>query len=195
MRIALLILAGGILTVMVKAEDQKTLAVAETTAANSEEPMSIFNEEIRQFKFKMEHERVESGTGQFVMEHFSKYEIPGFIGAYPELHTNSVVFIAAPEAELAIRKALATRIIELSGIPVGVPMPLETQKEYLQKQRKEQLAELANLECELVGNEEEPKVVERYKLLLAESNKELEIIERKIQIVEKYIKRQNEEQP
>lgn len=194
MRIALLILAGGMLTAAVRAEDRKTLAVAETTAANSEEPMSIFNEEIRAFKFKMEHELVEPETGRAIMEYLSKYEIPGFIGAYPELHTNSVVFIAAPEAEPAIRKALATRIIEHLGIPLGLPMPLETQKQYLQKQRKDKLAELAEWECDLVGNEENPQAVERYQLLLDEARKELNIIERKIQIVEKYMKQTKEVQ-
>jgi len=169
-------------------------AKAPERSINSEEPMSIFNEEIRRFKFKIERERVSLAMAKGVMERYFEDENPGVIGAYPDRLTNSLVFIAAPEAEPAIREALARRIINLLGIPDGPPTPLEAQREYLQKLRKEQLAELATLECRRTefDPEKDLEAVERIQLLLDDANEDLKVIERKIQIVEKYLKIQDE---
>ena len=200
MRTAMLVLAWAVMVMTARGDDREGNSIpakAERISnearqeINSDEPMSIYNEDLRKFKFKMEHELVGLETAQYVMESFRK-ENPGIIGIYPDVVTNSLVFIAAPEAEPAIRKALANRIIELQGIPDDFPAPLGTQKAYLQKQRVEQLARLARLECQFVGLEDQPKVVERFELLMNEAEQELKIIERKIEVVNKYIKRLDE---
>ena len=174
-----------------------TIAPAKACKAsvNSEEPMSIFNDELRRFKFRLEHEKVSKETAMVMTEvYLKKDEYPGIIGVYPDYLTNSLVFIASPESESAIRKALATRIINLWGIPNDIPTPLETQMVFLQKRRKEQLAELASLECELVQYDDgkHPEVVERIQLLMQEPEKELKSIKKQMDVVEKYLKIQND---
>lgn len=200
MRTAMLVMAWAMIVTSSRADDREGNPIPATAERapkearqeiNSDEPMSIYNEDLRKFKFKMEHEQVDLQTALYVMESF-RNENPGIIGIYPDRLTNSLVFIAAPEAEPAIRKALATRIIELQGIPDDFPAPLETQKALLQKQRVEQLARLASLECQFVGLEDQPKVMERFELLMNEAEQELKIIERKIEIINKYIKRLDE---
>ena len=171
---------------------EKVGTEAQPPLANaSEEPMPIFNEEIRRFKFQIEHTLVTSEVAQAFMVRYSNPENPDIIGAYADTKTNSLVVIGPPESEPAIRKSLATWMVEAGGLENP---SLEVQKRQLHDDRALFLVEMAVIEIALVdateGNREQAakELQDRLKAI----EKELQITERKIEIVNKYMKRLNE---
>jgi hypothetical protein len=159
----------------------------------SESPMSIFNEEIRRFKFQIEHTLVTNEVAQAFMVRYSNPENPDIIGAYADTNTNSLVVIGPPESEPAIRKSLATWMVETLEF---VNPSLEVQKRQLQEERKTLLSEMAQIEVGMVDVAERKgeQAAKELQDRLDAFEKELLITERKIEIVNKYMKRLSEVQ-
>jgi hypothetical protein len=155
--------------------------------------MSIFNDELRRFQFQIEHTFVTNGFALAFMQRYSGSGNPAIIGAYADAKTNSLVVIGPPEAESAIRKSLAIWMVETLDV---INQSLEVQKRELLDERKTWLAEMANIEVGLVDAAERKgeQAANELQARLESFEKELQITERKIEIVNKYIQRQNEVQ-
>lgn len=175
-----------------KPQAQQVETGAHPPLANiSEEPMSIFNEDVRRFKFQIEHTLVTNEVARAFMHHYSDSENPEIIGAYADSKANALVVIGPPESEPAIRKSLAVWTVETVGL--GNPS-LEVQKRQLHDDRALFLVEMAVIEIALVdateGHREQgaKELQDRLKAI----EKELQVTERKIEVVNKYIKRLDE---
>ena len=160
-------------------------------SANSEPPMSIFNDKLRRFKFRIERSDVVTVQGATAfMERYAARGNPEIIGAYPDADANLLVVIGPPEAEQAIRRSLATDIIEMQGID---PYPsLKIQKRILQSQGRELIRDMAQIEVVKVkiaatNDENRDKNVKRLDLQLQSLGAELDFVERQIQVVDKYL--------
>lgn len=193
---------AGIVFSIVRAEDIPTssemgeaepmgdlkMGSSQLPTAGSEEPMSIFNDEVRLFKFRIDHAIVDEETAAAFTVRYDVKENPPIIGAFPDAKTNALCVVGPPEAENAILRSLAKWIIEIQGIP-GPPLWLTLRK--LRGRRAEILADLANLEMALaegvekLEKQQKDQVQDRLKAFQAE----LIRIEKQIEIGEKYLKR------
>jgi hypothetical protein len=159
-------------------------------AANAEPGVSIFNDQLRRFKFLLERDVATLETAEEFLIRYRRPENPPIIGAYPDAHANALVVIGPPEAEQAIRKCLAERIVE--GLGIDGAMPLAMQLRLLRHERTEQLEILADLEVEEIaaaaeesGPSKAKQIADRRELLEAE----LSIVEQQIRVVRKYMAR------
>jgi hypothetical protein len=151
---AMLVLAFGLMVMQAKADEPAGTtdvysATAETMekSIDTEAPMSIYNDQLRCFKFKIDHAVVTVEEAAAFTVRYRANDNPEIIGAFPDDKTNSLCVIAAPEAEQAIRNSLATWIVELQGIP-GSPLTLQLRE--LEADRAARLSDLAQLEMKLV---------------------------------------------
>ncbi len=160
----------------------------ERTALAADRPMSVFNHQIRRFKFHLEDMLITAETAEmFMLQHQARNE-PEIIGAYADAKTNSLVIIGPPDAEHSIRVTLAKWIVDRQG---ASPQPLNVQKRTLEFRRKELLREMAELEVQIVGDENK----ERAKQVHARTKStelELNVVEKQIQVVVGYIRRLND---
>lgn len=190
MRFAQLAIVVGLFSInSVQAEDEKKTTgdpKPQVKNAVSDEPMSIFNEEIRCFKFKIDHATITIEQAYAFNERYNVKGNPPIIGAFPDVATNSLCVIAPPEAETAIRKSLATWIIDLQGLP-GSPLVFE--KRTLKAEREGLLTDLAHLELALVESPDDKNKQTEIQARMDAFEAELAVIERQIQVVEKYLKR------
>lgn len=153
--------------------------------AASEEPMSIFNDEVRLFKFRMDHLNhhvADVEEAMAFMERYKGKDNPPIIGAFPDAKTNSLCVVGPPEAENAIRRVLAQSIIEVQGI---FGPNLSTKLRKLRGERVEILTEMAVVEMVLVEEKQKEKIRDR----LSAFQTELTRIEKQIEIGEKYLQR------
>jgi len=159
-------------------------------AAAAEPGVSIFNDQLRRFKFLLEHEVATLDMVEEFLVNYRRPENPPILGAYPDTHTNALVVIGPPEAEQAIRECLARRMVEANGIK-GAP-PLAMQLRILQHERTERLEILADMEVEELaaaaaenGPSKAKQIAARRQIL----EDELKITEQQIRIVRKYMAR------
>jgi hypothetical protein len=159
-------------------------------AADVEPGASIFNGELKRFKFALEDLAVTSETAEEFMVRYQGSENPRILGAFPDTKTNSLFVIGPPEAEPAIRLTLAESIINAQGL-VGAPS-LDLQLRVLQQERKKLLFVMADLEIQEVaaaagenGPQKAKQLADRRKLI----EDELKIAEQQIRIVRKYMAR------
>ena len=164
--------------------------------AVNEPSTSIFNDKLRRFRFKLEYTDVVTVEEAVAfMRRYSKRGNPEIIGAYPDADANLLVVIGPPEAEPAIRKSLATAIIEMQGI--GGAGSLKVRKRKLQSRGREligNLAEIEALKVELLagktGNRDQK--IKQLDDRLQYFEAELNVVKQQLQVVEKYMKRLNE---
>jgi hypothetical protein len=157
----------------------------------TEGPMSIFNDEIRRFRFEIEDMLITNEVAQAFMVRYSDSTNPDIIGAYADTKTNTLVVVGPPEAEPAIRKSLAVWMVATTDL---VNPSLEVQKRQLLDERKTLLEEMANVEIGLVDAAERKgeQAAKELQARLESFEKELQITERKIEVVNKYLKRLDE---
>jgi hypothetical protein len=165
-------------------------ASAQPSAADAEPGVSIFNDQLRRFKFLLERDVATLETAEEFLIRYQRPENPPIVGAYPDAHTNALVVIGPPEAEQAIRECLAERVVE--GLGMDGAMPLAMQLRLLRHERTEHLEVIADLEVQEIaaaaeenGSSKPKQIADRRKLLEAE----LSIVEQQIRIVRKYIAR------
>jgi hypothetical protein len=188
-----LLVAAALLGGQGAAQEPSSLGGAQPKAkqaADTGPGESIFNDQLRRFKFLLEHEVATTETAEEFLIRYRRPENPPIIGAYPDAQTNALVVIGPPEAEQAIRECLAQRIADGLGI-VGAP-PLPMQLRLLQHQRTELLELMADLEVQEVGAASEEngpakasQLADRRKIFEAE----LRIVEQQIRVVRKYMAR------
>jgi hypothetical protein len=148
-----------------------------------DEPMSIFNHEVRRFCFAIEDLPVTVETAEeFMLLHQPRNE-PEIIGALADSESNSLIVIGPPEAELPIRVTLAKWLVERQG----AVSPLNLQKRTLEFRRKELLCAMAGVEIQLVEAMSEKETQLRARLQAVED--ELSIVEKQLQVVERYLLR------
>lgn len=162
-------------------------------APAGEEPVqSVFNEDLRCFKFRLlDDEQVETQTAAFFMAHYGQGKNPAIIGAFADVEANALAVVAPPEAEPAIRRALAEWMVVTHDL--GGTMSLEAQKQIFLSERRELLGEMAALETALVESDAEAdqKEAARLKERLNAFEKELQVVERQIEVVDRYVARRD----
>jgi hypothetical protein len=159
-------------------------------AVDDEPPMSIFNDQVRRFKFRLEHDVASWETAEAFMQRYRKPNSPRIIGAYPDSETNSLIVIGPPEAEQAIRESLAEWLVESGGL--GLSPSLAMQLRLLQQERTKLLAYMAEIEVQQVraaATPAESAKVPQLEARLAALAADLEIVEQQIRVVRKYIQR------
>ena len=175
-------------------KDEPQTATAAKASGEDVKPMSIFNDEVRLFKFRIEGTPATVEEAVAFMARYRTKGNPEIIGAYPDPDTNSLCIIGPPEAELAIRKTLARSIVEQGGIP-GTSLTM--QKRELRAFRKRLLDDIGALEIALVdaqtGINKKAADAEPYRNQKAALESELAVVERKLQIANQYLKRINED--
>jgi hypothetical protein len=179
-------LALAALTAAAASSQERNPAAAQ--AADSERPMSIFNDKVRRFKFELEDTVVTAETAEEFMISYQGRNRPPIIGAYADGETNSLVVLCAPEAEEAVRLHLASRIIDQVGL--GLSSSLKVKLRGLESRRRTLLAEMAELDVALVEADEGK--AEQLQVRLAKFKDLLSVVERQIAIVNRYIERQQD---
>jgi leucyl-tRNA synthetase len=172
-------------------------------ATSNEPPNSIFNDKLRRFKFRLEHtdfvtlDEVMRFMHSYSKHRYSKRGNPEITGAYADFDNNLLVVIGPPEAEQAIRKTLATTIIDVQGMPVddgGVN--LKAKKRGLQSKGREMIREMAQIEArnvelaaKKVKNREKDKIMKQLDSRFKALEAELAVLTQQIHVVDKYMKR------
>jgi hypothetical protein len=167
-----------------------------THAADGEPPMSIFNSQLRRFKFLLEHDVATMETAEVFMLRYKRPNNPRIVGAYPDARTNSLVVAGPPESEQAIRETLAEWIIESGGL--GQSPPLAMQLRVLHHERTQCLVQMAEIEVLKVKAERSAEDKSKAPQLAARLQSfadELETVERQIRVVRKYIDRLDQDFP
>jgi hypothetical protein len=169
--------------------------VAKQVVANAEPGESIFNDQVRRFKFLLEHELATTEAAEAFVHRYQRPENEKIIGAYPDIQTNSLVVIGPPEAEQAIRETIAQSMVDAQGL--GGAMPLAMQLRLLQHERTELLEQMAELEVQEVAAAEEENGSSKAKQLADRRQMfeaKLKVADRQIRIVRKYMARMESEE-
>lgn len=173
-----------------------TLLAARPSAAEDEPPMSIFNDQMRRFKFLLEHDVATVATAEEFVVRYRRPNNPRIVGAYPDAQTNALVVIGPPESEQAIRASLAEWVVESGG--TGRGQPLAMQLRILQHERRGCLEIMAGIEVQQVKaaattteKAKEPQLAAKLQVFEGE----LAIVEQQIQVVRKYMDRLAQDDP
>jgi hypothetical protein len=165
-------------------------ASAKPSPEDSELGESIFNDQLRRFKFLLEREVASLETAEEFLIRYRRPDNPPIVGAYPDADTNALVVIGPPEAEQAIRQCLAERLAD--GLGVDGAMPLAMQLRLLRHERTRLLELMADLEVEEIaaaaeenGPSKAKQLADRRKTFEAELN----VVEQQIRVVRKYMAR------
>lgn len=169
------------------ASAQQPMPPAAAQLADAERPMSIFNDKVRRFKFELEETLVTAELAEDFMISYQGRKQPAIIGAYADAETNSLVVISSPEAEEAVRVHLAGWMVSRQGLSTP---PLKVQKRALEFRRRVLLEGMADLEVALVAVDNAK--AEQLQVRLATFKAELSVVERQIDVVNRYIERQHE---
>jgi hypothetical protein len=168
----------------------------QTEKADAEPPTSIFNDRLRRFKFRLEHDVATVATAEQFMVRYNRPDNPRIIGAYPDAETNSLVVIGPPESEQAIRENLAQWVVASQGFGQGPPLSMQLR--LLEHQRTDLLEIMAGEEVAMVkaaaSNDERAKEKQIASRLQAFEG-ELKVVEQQIRIVRKYIDRLQHDDP
>jgi hypothetical protein len=185
--LALVLLAAAFAASLSSSQERDRVPPAAAQAADAERPMSIFNDKVRRFKFELEETLVTAEVAENFMLSYQGRKQPAIIGAYADAETNALVVISAPEAEEAIRVHLATWMVDRQGLSTP---PLKVQKRTLEFRRKNVLEEMAQLEVQGVGVDQAK--AEQLHARLAIFKAQLDVVERQIEIVQRYTALQND---
>lgn len=150
----------------------------------AQQPMSVFNDKVRRFRFCLENTPVTAETAQEFMVKYQGRNQTEIIGAYADTVTNSLVVVGPPEAEHAIRVTLAKWIVDRQGLS---PAPLQARRRGLEFRRQELLGEMADLEIQLVAAD--GSKAEQLQVLLQTFEDELRVVERQMEVVSRYVER------
>ena len=164
-------------------------------AADAEPAASIFNDQLRRFKFELEDEVVTAETAEEFMVRYRRPDNPPILGAYPDTRSNALFVVGPPEAEQAIRECLAQSIVDSLGLSRGTPLAMQLR--ILQHERKGLLAIMADLEVQEVAAAAEENGPAKVRQLAARRQifeDELKIIEQQIRVVRKYMARLEQEE-
>jgi len=168
---------------------RQTPSAAETAhadAAGPEAPESIFNGQVRRYRFALEGTLVTADTAEgFMIQYQGRgKERPRIFGAYADDEQNALVVVAPPEAEQAIRENLAGWIIAGKGIESP---SLKAQRRELESRWRVVLSAMAECEVELVKLTGDRAQQLRDRLRLYEA--ELTTLEKQLQVIDRYIPR------
>lgn len=170
-------------------QSRGTVDPSRAKAPAAEGPMSIFNDQVRRFRFVLEEMLITTETAEAFMIKHQLHNEPPIIGAYADSETNSLVVVGPPEAEQPIRETLAQWMVERQQVS---PPPLNVQKRTLEFRRKELLCTMAGLEVQLVGEEgdkAEGDKAEQIRQRLSAFERELAIVEKQLEVVDRYVQR------
>ena len=164
--------------------------------AAAEPPLSIFNDQLRRFKFQLEHDVATWDTAEVFMLRYQRPDNPRIVGAFPDADTNSLIIIAPPQSEQAIRDSLAEWMVEAQHL--GPAPALAMQVRVLQHERAELLQKMASIEIDQVkaaASEDEKAKVPQLADRLQQFERELKVVEEQMRVVRKYIDRLEDDEP
>lgn len=155
---------------------------------------SIYNERIRRFRFKLEKVKIEDDveTAQMFYLRYTSPDRPPLKGVWGEVESNSIVILAPPEAEQDIRDELARWEGETIGIPLSTfdEGTLEADLRQLEAERRYTIQKMSSIRVDIVeldvNSDSDTASKEKLKELsgqLSKLEKQLEQVDRKIQIV------------
>jgi hypothetical protein len=162
----------------------------------AEPPLSIFNDQLRRFKFQLEHDVATWETAEAFLLRYQRPNNPPIVGAYPDADSNSLIIIGKPESEQAIRESLAEWMVESQSL--GPARALAMQLRILQHERAKLLQQMAGVEVSQVkaaASEDEKAKVPQLAHRLQHFERELKVVEEQMQVVRKYIDRLEDGEP
>lgn len=145
---------------------------------------SIFSEQLKRFKFEFEDQLVSVEVVEEFLRRHEEHDEPKILGAYASAKSNALIVVGPPEAEAAIRMTLAKMFVLRQG---ASPAPLPMQQRTLEFRKRELLREMAELEVAMVAEPEARHA--QFADRLKEYEADLEVVEKQLQIVAKYLAR------
>ena len=115
--------------------------------------VSIYNDELKRFKFQLEHIDVYdvAEAGQKFWRRYIENGNPEIKGVWGDPRTNSLVIIAPPEAEQAIREAIARdESIAATGFDPGPSDALAHHQRRLTSEYNDLVEEIAEVQLQLI---------------------------------------------
>lgn len=185
--IALSLGFAGSVSAQTQLQSSYTSQPQAASAVVQESAFSIFNDKIRRYRFDFNNGPVTHEAVEAFKARYDNGQRPAIYGAYADPKTNSLIVVAKPEAEEAIRECLAENMMTQW---LGDYSLLMTQRE-LRHRRADMLTEMAHLEIALVDASSDEKAAP-IKARLHEFEGELQNIEKKLQLVKKYLNQINE---
>ena len=154
--------------------------------AKAEQPESIFNGQVRRYRFALEGRVV---TPDVAEEFVVQYQRPGkarppIVGAYADGERDALVVVARPEAEQAIRESLAEWIVASGGIESP---SLKMQRRVLEARWRVIVSGMAEVEVQLIESSDDR--AQQLKDRLRSFEGELTTLERQLQVIDRYIAR------
>lgn len=165
-------------------------AVAQQPPGFGEEPVqSIFNEEVRCFRFRVEGEVVTPEYTRAFHVRYQQDDHPPILGAFPDREEDVIRVVGPPEAESAIRMTLARWKFELSGVPTdsSAGSALELQRRELAAQRRSLIVDIGSVELARVEydetDEKQRSQIDQLDERIAALEVELAVVERKLAVI------------
>lgn len=156
---------------------------------------SIYNEQLKRFKFRLERIQVTSAAevAQEFVQLYRQRGNPPLKGVWGDPQTNSLVVVGPPEADQAIRDTIAL----WEGLLLGVDLDdesLESQQEKLRLRHRRALSQVASCRLEIIeataaGEEPDGKQLGELNERLETETEELELIEHKLRIIDESLQR------
>jgi hypothetical protein len=143
-------------------------------------------------------ERIEITDGAEFAEHFGfaygGRGNPPSMGVWGDPRTNSLVVVAPPDADQAIRNTLAKMEASSTGIEVGDPDSLEALQSQIHIRFRQALATVTRTKFEIIdaeasGKNPDGERLRKLKLDLEKWTKELENTERKLTLITQSLRR------
>lgn len=157
----------------------------------------IYNDRLQRFKFQLE--RIEITDGLEFAEHFwFAYKgrgNPPIMGVWGDPRTNSLVVVAPPDADQAIRNTLAEmQQRQVTGIDVRDDDPLEALQSQIHIRFRHALETVTRTKLEIIdaeasGENPDGERLRKLKLDLENGTKGLETIERKLTLISESLRR------
>ena len=161
---------------------------------------SLFNEDIKRFKFRVPYgiQDVANSGARFMRRYLDDDRNPPIYGMWGDPSTDSLIVIAPADSEAAIREFLIKgEVLATTGFDVGrgEADSLERQKQSLYQERERKLQRLAWYKSQIIDLEskadpDSEELTER-KSDAEKVTQELDILERKLQVVNEIVERSN----
>lgn len=156
----------------------------------------IYNDRLKRFKFRLEKIAVTEPV-QIAADFWLRYRgrgNPQLTGVLGDPRTNSLVVVGPPEADQAIRDTIAEwEGFHSTGIPIHEDESLEGQHRELQNRRRNALELVVQRELEIIEaqarKEPDEEELARLNRSLEREKAEVEIIERKLEVISASIER------
>lgn len=155
----------------------------------------IYNDKLKRFKFRLEKIKIQSAA-EAAQEFWNVYKDrgnPEITGVWADPRTNSLVIVGSPEADQAIRDSIARWEGAQGGIDFRADGSLDAQLRELEQHRRGLITQATEIQLAILDEESQAgpnakKRVEERKQRLTEVERELRLVEKKIDVVRTNLK-------